>query len=134
MSNVNMQCLPNYLDLNNLSFSDEQWYSFTEEQRNSINALRRLRNEGNNNSNNETGNGGDDISSLGDPSVSRISDGRHLYKLVQLPPAPTGGAPTAPDGNPGTHNNANVAQGSGNQRSTSSIRSTNAGNAFGRDL
>ena len=46
MTNVNMQALPPNLDLNDLSFPDEQWYGFTHEQRNAVNALRRLRNSG----------------------------------------------------------------------------------------
>ena len=43
MSKVNMQCLPPNIDLNDLSFSDEQWYGFSDEQRDTVTALRRLR-------------------------------------------------------------------------------------------
>ena len=129
MNNVNMQCLPNNLNLNDLSFPDEEWYAFTEEQRNSISALRRLRNQGN--INNRDGNGGDDISSLGDTSVPQNNSGRYLYQLVQLPPVPNGGVPITPNCNSGPNDNAN---GDGSRRSSSSTRSANAGNAFGRDL
>ena len=129
MNNVKIQCLPNNLNLNDLSFPDEEWYAFTEEQRNSITALRRLRNQGN--INNRGGNGGDDISSLGDTSSLQDNSGMHLYQLVQLPPAPNGGVPIAPNGNSGTNNNEN---GDGSHRSSSGTRSVNAENSFGRGL
>ena len=43
LSSVDLTCLPNNLDLNNLTFTDDQWYGFDYNQRNAINALRAFR-------------------------------------------------------------------------------------------
>ena len=115
--------MPPNIDLNDLSFSDEQWYGFSDEQRDTVTALRRLR--GNRHQSQLTER--DDISSLGD--TTNDQNNRHIYQLVQLPPAPTNNNPIAPqDNSPLTNNNQN----SNNGNSGPTIRSTQAGNAFGR--
>ena len=72
MSKVNMQCLPPNIDLTDLSFPDDQWYNFNQEQRNTISALRRLRNGGRGGPGRGTKNGGDNVSSFGDPTSGEI--------------------------------------------------------------
>ena len=46
MSHVNMSALPPNIDLNDLSFPDDEWYAFPQDSRNEIIALRQLRNGG----------------------------------------------------------------------------------------
>jgi hypothetical protein len=124
MSNVNMQCLPHNIDLNDLSFSDEQWYGFSDEQRDAVTALRRLRGSGHQPQLTDR----DDISSLGG-ATNEGQNNRHVYQLTQLPPAPTNNVPIAPQNNPPlTNNNHN----SNSSNSGAATRSTQAGNAFSR--
>ena len=71
------------------------------------------------------GNNDDDVSSLGQVSTQAGTNNRHVYQLVQmpttLPPAPNGNTPPQiPNQDPNQTNNEG------------SIRSSNAGNAFGR--
>ena len=130
MSNVNMQCLPSNIDLNNLSFSDDQWYGFSHEQRDTITALRQLRNSGG--GNNNYGGGNDDMSSLGGSAASGSRDARQIYQLVHLPPVP-GGQPVAPpNGESGNNYQSNGSQSNGGARVSNSTRSSDAGSAFGR--
>ena len=42
MSQVNMSALPPNIDLNNLSFSDDEWYAFSQAGRDAISALRQI--------------------------------------------------------------------------------------------
>ena len=119
-----MQCLPPDIDLNNLSFSDEQWYGFSDEQRDTVTALRRLR--GNKRQSQRTDK--DDISSLGG-STNGGENNRQIYQLVQLPPAPTSTVLTAPQNSlpPTKYDpNPNISN------SDVAVRSTRAGNAFSR--
>ena len=115
---VDISCLPSGIDLQNLSFSNERWHEFTQEQKSAIWALRNL--NGNRNSRN---NRSDDVSSLGQGTVNNE---RQVYQLVQVP----GTLPPAPDDNqppiPPTVSGSSNSRGDG-------TRSTNAGNAFGRN-
>ena len=122
MSSVSMSILPRNMDLTNLSFSDNEWYNFTQEQRNSINALRQLRNDGR-----AQRSDNDDISSLGESAQGHGGD-RHLYQMVRIPPAPTGPALQPPN------NSGNVTEtpSQGNSSTGVPTRSSNAGAAFGR--
>ena len=110
-ASVDLSCLPRELDLQNLnSFTNEQWYGFSQEQRQAIWALRKI----------HRGNNKDDVSLLGQGSFKRESNTRQVYQLVQmppLPPAPYNYSPPQPPNQP--HNEV-------------STRSTNAGSAFSR--
>ena len=119
MAKVNIQCLPPNIDLTDLSFPDDQWYNFNQEQRNTISALRRLRNGGRGGPGRGTKNGGDNVSSFGDQTSGGNNNDRHIYQLVQLPPVPSNKAPNPP--NSGQNNN-----------NSDNTRSSNAGSAFGR--
>ena len=41
---IDLTCLPSGIDLQNLTFSDEKWHGFSQEQKNAILALRNLNN------------------------------------------------------------------------------------------
>ena len=119
MANVNMKCLPSNLDLTNLSFSDEEWYGFTDDQRNAISALRRFRGSGAP----RGGRGNDNFT-----SAANIAQGdRHIYRMVQLPPTPSDNAPIPPPPRPST-----IPAINSNGTSGVSVMSSQAGDAFGR--
>ena len=125
-----MQCLPQNINLNNLSFPDDQWYGFSDDQRNAITALRRLRGNGQSARRTEV----DDLSSLGASSTGRGNE-RQIFQLMALPQIPDGPAPNVTQGStaPTAQNNTHNHNDDGNTNSGGSIRSTQAGNAFGRN-
>ena len=122
LSSVNLTCLPNNIDLNNLTFTDEQWHGFDHNQKNAVHALRAFRNQqrrvssmGRGYDDHNQNRQGDDGSTL-DTQPPPV---RHIYELnVQQPPLPPRAegsqAPRTP---------------SDNSRGTSSQQ---AGSAFGR--
>ena len=116
-SQIDLSSLPSNIDLSNLSFPDDQWYGFSQPQRNAINSLRNFRNQ-QRYVNSMTNRDRDEISTLGAQSQTPV---RHVYELnvvnpPALPPHPNESVtPTPPNGNRG-----------------GSISSQHAGNAFGR--
>ncbi len=122
LTSVDLSCLPKNIDLTNLSFSDEQWYSFDHKQKDAVNALRALRNQERQVNSVENGRNdrhrhddGSTITSNMPPPV------RHVYELNVAPPLPP-----APEGN-------QVSQPSSNDNGGGrSVQSNNAGAAFGR--
>ena len=110
---VDISCLPREIDIQNLnSFTDEQWYGFNHQQRQTIWALRNMQNN--------HGHSNDDVSLLGQGSAPGGTNTRQVYQLVQMPampPAPTNDAAPQPPTQ---------------QQNDGSTRSTNAGSAFGR--
>ena len=119
MSQVNMSALPPNIDLNDLSFPDDEWYAFSQASRDAISALRRLRNGG---CGRGHGRYGDGVSTI-DTSTTGTNNERQIFQLVQLPPTPTSAAPIPPNDIPAE----NIQHHGGND-----TRSTDAGSAFGR--
>ena len=119
MSSINLQSLPSDIDLNNLSFPDDRWYNFSNEQRNAINALRRFRNNSH-----QDNNASDELSSLGNSAARGDDNDRHIYQLTHMPPALTGEPINPPTQLP--NGNATAT------RTAPSINSNNAGSAFAR--
>jgi hypothetical protein len=120
LTSVDLSCLPNNINLNDLTFSDEQWYGFDRSQRDAINALRAYRNQerqvnsmGRNRDDN--GHRDDDGSTLTSPPI------RHVYEVNIPPPLPPRAEGNEAPQPPSNDNGAN--------RST---QSNNAGSAFGR--
>ena len=111
---VDLSCLPREVDVNNLnSFSDEQWFGFTNQQRQAIWALRNLQSRGGQR---------DDVSELGQGSISGGTDNRQVYQMSQgaaMPPPPNGNAAPRPPGDSSSQHGG-------------STRSSSAGQAFGR--
>ena len=110
MSQVNMSALPPNIDLNNLSFSDDEWYAFSQAARDAISALRLISYGGQGRGRGRHG--------------PRTQPERQIFQLVQLPPTPTSAAPIPPNDIPA----GNIQHHGGND-----IRSTDAGSAFGRN-
>ena len=77
MGNINLKSLPSNIDLNDLSFPDDQWLNFTDEQKTAVTALRRLRNSGR--QDNVTN---DDMSCLENSTARGGNNNRHIYQLV----------------------------------------------------
>ena len=119
MSSINLQSLPSDIDLNNLSFPDDRWYNFSNEQRNAINALRNLRNNGR-----QDNDASDELNSLGNSAARGDGNNRHIYQLTHMPPAPTGDPINPPAQLP--NGNATAT------RTAPSINSNNAESAFSR--
>ena len=111
MLRVNMQCFPSNINPNSLSFSNEQWYIFTNEQTNAVNALHQLRNTGWSDATTAQASGGDDVSSLGHSVISHNNGDRHLHQSIQLPPAPSTEAPNPPTNNANSTANSNKSTG-----------------------
>lgn len=112
---ADLSCLPNDIDHNNLTFTDERWYNeFTYEQRAAITALRASRNQ--NRNLNYVQRNYDDASSMGN-SI------RHVYE-VNIP-QPSNSLPPVPSIIPQAPPNQS-------QNTNASTNSTNAGSAFGR--
>ena len=106
MSHVNMSALPPNIDLNNLSFSDDEWYAFSQAGRDAISALRQLSHSGRGRGRSRHG----PAASITGTSTNGTQDERQIFQLVQLPPTPTSAAPAPPN----------------------DTRSNDAGSAFGR--
>ena len=123
ISNVDLSCLPNNLDLTNLTFTDDVWYGFDQQQKDAVNALRAFRNQERQVNSFRRGNGGDETSTLDTASQPPV---RHVYEIsvnpnngVPLPPRANGdSAPQPPSSSSGSHRG--------------STPSHSAGSAFGR--
>ena len=115
---VDLSCLPRDLDLNNLSFENNTWWGFTQQQRDTINALRRIRNNSRQTQSTIVSQNQDDASSIGTNSQ------RFVYEVnvptPVLPPPPSTEPVQPPSGNPSSNNS---------KRSTPA---SSAGQAFGR--
>ena len=120
MSQVNMSALPPNIDLNNLSFSDDEWYAFSQAGRDAISALRQISYGGLGRGRGRHGPG----ASITDTYTNGTQNERRIFQLVQLPTTPTSAAPIPPNDIPA----GNIQHHGGND-----TRSTDAGSAFGRN-
>ena len=132
VSTVDLSCLPGDINLNNLTFTGDQWYGFDAQQREAINALSSFRNQQrqvNRMGRNHYG----DHSRLRDDSSTLVTDTypppvRHIYELNisrgehPLPPRVSDEVLQPPQGG---RNNGNNNQGG-------SVPAQNARSAFGR--
>ena len=130
ISNVDLSCLPNNLDLTNLTFTDDVWYGFDQQQKDAVNALRSFRNQERQVNSFRRGNGEhyrgrDDASTLETNTQPPV---RHVYEIsvnphnggAPLPPRASGDSAPQPPSNNG-----------GNSRG-GATPSHSAGSAFGR--
>jgi len=85
---VDLNCLPPNLDLHNLTFTDERWFNeFNQDQRNTITALRGMRNQ-NRSINHMHCQYQDDASSIGN-SIRHIYEVNIPQPTTTLPPTPS---------------------------------------------
>ena len=131
-SNVDLSCLPGNINLNNLTFTDDQWYGFDAQQRDTINALRSFRNQQRQVNRMGWDHYGDysrqrDDSSTLDTQTYQPPV-RHIYEFNvsrdghPLPPTANGEVPQPPQS----------GRNSGNNSRGGSVSAQNAGSAFGR--